>query len=84
MSWLAGLKLAHVEQRIAFEEMLLAVRQAAERIERLEQAIGAAVADWSLAEVVTALMARRGMDLVSATAFLARSAICRALQRRAR
>jgi transposase len=71
MVWLAGLKLVHAEQRIAFEEMLLAVRQAQERIERLEQAIRAAVADWSLAEVVTALMAMRGLDLVSATTFLA-------------
>jgi len=69
--WLASLKLAHAEQRFAFEEMLLAVRQAQERIERLEQAIRAAVADWSLAEVVTALMAMRGLDLISATTFLA-------------
>ena len=69
--WAADLKLAHLEQRIAFEEMLLAVRQAQERIERLEQAIRAAVPDWSLAEVVTALMAMRGLDLVSATTFLA-------------
>jgi transposase len=60
-----------MEQRIAFEEMLLAVRQAQERIGRLEQAIRAAVPDWSLAEVVTALMAMRGIDLISATAFLA-------------
>ena len=71
MGWLAGLKLAHLEQRIAFEEMLLAVRQAGERIERLEQALRAAVEDWSLREVVTALMAMRGMDFISATAFLA-------------
>jgi transposase len=71
MSWLASQKLAYPEQRIAFEEMLLAVRQAQERIERLEEAIRAAVPEWSLAEVVTALMAMRGIDLVSATAFLA-------------
>jgi transposase len=71
MGWLASQKLEHAEQRIAFEEMLLAVRQAQERIIRLEQAIGAAVPDWSLCEVVTALMAMRGLDLVSATAFLA-------------
>src|SRR5262249_57496366 len=71
MSWLASQKLEHPEQRIAFEEMLLAVRQAAERIERLEQAIRTAVPDWSLAEVVTALMAMRGIDLVAATTFLA-------------
>jgi transposase len=71
MNWLASQKLEHAEQRIAFEEMLLAVRQAAERIVRLEQAITAAVPDWSLREMVTALMAMRGLDLVSATAFLA-------------
>ena len=71
MVWLASVKLAHVEQRVAFEEMLLAVRQAQERIERLEQAIRDAVADWSLAEVVTALMAMRGLDLISATTLLA-------------
>ena len=71
MNWLASQKLDHAEQRIAFEEMLLAVRQARERIARLEQAIRAAVPDWSLAEVVTALMAMRGLDLVSASTFLA-------------
>jgi transposase len=71
MTWLASQKLAHTEQRLAFEEMLLALRQAQERIERLEQAIRAAVPDWSLAEVVTALMAMRGIDLISASAFLA-------------
>jgi transposase len=70
-SWLAGLRLAHAEQRIAFEEMLLAVRQAQERIGRLEQAVRAAVPDWSLCEVVTALMAMRGIDLISATTLLA-------------
>ena len=52
--WLASQKLEYAEHRIAFEEMLLAMRQAQERIERLEQAIRMAVPDWSLAEVVTA------------------------------
>jgi transposase len=71
MNWLASQKLEYPEQRIAFEEMMLAVRQAQERVARLEEAIRAAVPDWSLAEVVTALMAMRGIDLVSASAFLA-------------
>ena len=71
MSWLASQKLEHPEQRIVFEEMMLAVRQAQERIERLEQAIGTAVPDWSLADVVTALMAMRGLALISAATFLA-------------
>jgi transposase len=71
MIWLASQKLAHREQRIAFEEMLLAERQAQERVVRLDQAIVAAVPDWSLAKLVTALMALRGLNLVAATIFLA-------------
>jgi transposase len=71
MRWLASQKLEHAEQRIAFEEMLLAVRQAEERITRLEEAIRVSVPDWSLAEVVDGLMAMRGIDMISATAFLA-------------
>jgi transposase len=51
--------------------MMFAIHQAQERLERLEQAIGAAVPDWSLAKVVTALMALRGIDLMSSTGFLA-------------
>ncbi len=60
LNWLARLKLEHREQRIAFEEMLLAVRQACERIQWLEQAMREAVADWTLAPVVEALQAMRG------------------------
>ena len=45
--------------------------KAQERLDRLEQAIRTAVPDWSLAEVVTALMAMRGIDLISAAGFLA-------------
>jgi transposase len=71
MSWLASQKLEYPEQRIAFEETMLAVRQAQERLVRLEQAIRVAVPDWSLAEVVTALMAMRGIDLIAAATFLA-------------
>jgi transposase len=71
MRWLVGQKLAHREQRIAFEEMLFAIRQAEERVVRLEQAITAALPDWSLSKVVTALMAVRGLNLISAVIFLA-------------
>ena len=44
--------------------------QLANRV-HLEQAIAAAVPDWSLAPVVTALMAMRGIDLIAATTILA-------------
>ena len=71
MAWLAGQKLAHLEQGIALEEMLHAVRQAGDRIARLEQAIHAAVPDWSLAPSATALMALRGIEFIAATTLLA-------------
>jgi len=71
MSWLASQKFEYPEQRLVFEEMMLAARQAQERLERLEQAIRAAVPDWSLAELVTGLMAMRGLDLISAATLLA-------------
>ena len=51
--------------------MLQAERQAGERIGRLEQAIREAVAGWSLAPIVPALMAMRGIDLVAAVTILA-------------
>jgi len=69
--WLASQKFEHAEQRITFEEMLLAVRQAEERLDRLDVAIRAALPDWSLAPVATALMALRGIDMVTATGLLA-------------
>jgi transposase len=71
MTWLAGRKVEHVEQRIALEELLHSVRQATDRIARLEQAIRVAVPDWSLAPTATALMALRGIDFIAATALLA-------------
>ena len=71
MRWLMQQKLEHREQRIAFEELLEGMRQEAERMERLEQAIREAVPEWSLAEVAIALQAMRGIDLVAAVTVLA-------------
>ena len=70
-AWLMRQKFEHPERRLVFEEMMLAMREAEERLARLEQAIRVAVADWSLAEVCTGLMAMRGIDLVSSAGFLA-------------
>jgi transposase len=71
-SWLANLRLDHhPEQRFVLEEMLQAERQAGERVGRLEQAIRDVLADWSLAPILPALMAMRGIDLVAAVTVLA-------------
>ena len=56
-----------------FAEIMFAIRQAQAHIERLEQAIGAAVPEWSLAEMVTAFMAFRGIDLVSSDVLTGRA-----------
>jgi transposase len=71
LNWIASQKLEHPQQRIVLEEMMLAMRQAQERLVRLEQAIAAAVPEWSLAPLLTALLAMRGLDLISATTLLA-------------
>jgi transposase len=71
LNWLASCKLDHREQRMAFEELMLAMRRAKERSDRLEQAIRESVLDWSLAPVVVALQAMRGIDLITAVGFLA-------------
>jgi len=70
-SWLANLKLEHAEQRFVLEELLVAERQAGERVGRIEQAIRDALGDWSLRDIVPALMAMRGIDMISAVTILA-------------
>src|ERR1700730_16924995 len=66
-TWLASQAFEHLEQRIAFAEMLVAMGEAEARMVRLEKAIAEAVSDWSLAPMVVALMAMRGFDLVAAS-----------------
>ncbi len=52
-------------------ELLLAARHAEERPARIEAAIGAALPSWSLAPVVEALQALRGIRLVIAATVMA-------------
>src|SRR5215467_7201234 len=71
INWLMSQKFEFTEERIVFEELMEAMRQAQGRLERLEAAIRAAVPDWSLSSLVTALMAMRGLDIVSASTIVA-------------
>ena len=70
-TWLAQLKLAHYGTRLAFEELMAAEREAQARVDRLAAAIREAVPDWSLGPAVGALMAMRGVDLITAVVVLA-------------
>lgn len=70
-NWIASVKLEHREQRFVLEELRGAERQAKERIERIEQMIRASLPEWSLRNVVSALQAVRGIDLIAAVTLMA-------------
>ena len=71
LRWLATLRLPHATQQIAFQEYLHAVSESGARIARLEQALRDALPDWTLAPVVAALQALRGVQLVAAITLVA-------------
>lgn len=69
--WLAGLRFEQPVHRIVLEDCIAAVEAATARRDRLHAHIEAALADWSLAPVVRALQALRGMALVAAATLIA-------------
>ena len=71
LRWLASLALPHAAQQIAFQEYLHAVSESGARIARLEQSLRDALAGWSLAPVVAALQALRGVQLIAAITLVA-------------
>ena len=71
LRWLDGQSFAHAAQRFAFQEMLNAMRAAAERIDRLDAALEETVPAWTMAPVVEAFQAMRGVGFLTATAVAA-------------
>lgn len=68
--WLAKQNFDHQAQTIAFHDMVEAARSARTRLLNLEAEIAHFVPQWSLAPLVQALQAMRGMDFLSAVVFL--------------
>ena len=64
--WMAGLRFEQAAHHIVLEDCIAAVETATARRDRLESSYRAALPDWSLAPVVRALQALRGMALVAA------------------
>ena len=62
---LEGLKFASVVQQIVFKEHVDAMKQAKARVAGLEKEMAKALPDWSLAPVVEALMALRGVKFIA-------------------
>ena len=71
LRYLSSLKFTHAGQQIAFQEYLEAVTVATERLERLSQAMAAALPGWKREPVVRALMCLRGMALLTAMTLVA-------------
>ena len=69
--WLAGLRFEHAVHHIVLEDCIAAVEAATARRDRLEAHIAAVLPDCSLAAVVRALQALRGMALVAAATLVA-------------
>ena len=71
LRWLQEQKFAHPAHQIVLQEAVEAVRLARERVLRLEKLIEELLPTWSLAPVVTALQALRGVNLIVAVTFVA-------------
>lgn len=71
LRWLARLALPQPAQQIAFQEYLHAITESGSRIARLEQAMRDTLSGWSLAPLVQALQALRGVQLVAAMTLVA-------------
>src|SRR3954447_5951829 len=69
--WLASLAFEQPVHHIVLEDCIAAVEAATARRDRLEAHIEAVLPDWSLAPVVRALQALRGVALVAAAALVA-------------
>src|SRR3954453_6547498 len=64
--WLAGLRFEQPAPHLVLEDYIATIEAATARRDRLEASIEAALPDWSLAPVVCALQALRGMALIAA------------------
>jgi len=69
--WLEGIKFEIPVQQIVFEEYVDTVKQVQRRVADLEQEMHKALVDWELAPLVEALMALRGVKLVTAMTVIA-------------
>ena len=71
LRWLATLKMEHPVQQIALQEYLHSITESGARIARLEQALREAMPTWTLAPLVHALQALRGVQMIAAMTLVA-------------
>jgi transposase len=69
--WLAEQSFDHAAQQIVFQDAVTAIEDAVERQRRLEEQLAGLVPKWSMASVVTAYQAMRGVSFLVAVTFAA-------------
>jgi transposase len=69
--WLAGQAFEHPAQQIVFQDQIDAVADAQTRLERMDQQLASIVPTWSMAPVVAAYQAMRGVSFLVAVIFAA-------------
>lgn len=69
--WIAAQRFDHPSQQICLEEYLATVEECGRRVARLDAQIRELVPSWSMAPVVEALTAHRGVNLLVATTVVA-------------
>lgn len=70
-NWLESLKMSHDWQQVVLQEYIDAVKAASQRVAGILSQMEAALPYWSLAPVVEALVALRGIDKLAAMVILA-------------
>ncbi len=69
--WLAEQKFEHPAQQIVFQDAIDAIEDGAARLRRLEEQLLAITPSWSMAPVVAAYQAMRGVSFIVAVTFVA-------------
>jgi transposase len=70
MRWLATQSFTHSAHHIVLAEYIQAIEDAVVRLDRLTKQVAQAVASWSMAPVVDAYQAMRGVALITAVTFV--------------
>lgn len=68
--WLAAQKFDHPAQQIVFQDQVDVITDAQDRLERLDAQLAELVQSWSMAPVVTAFQALRGLSFIVAVTFV--------------
>ena len=71
LRWLAQQQFAHPTQQIVFQDAVDTIEDAATRLRRLDEQVAAIVPSWSMAPVVEAYQAMRGVSFLVAVTFVA-------------